>query len=54
MTNQLQTTAGDDEANTAKCHYTGFPVETPNDVEVSISRHVVLKKIADGETRLTD
>lgn len=41
-------------SQTATCHYTGRPVETPNDVDVSISRGVVLEKIANGETRLTE
>ncbi|WP_164722061.1 hypothetical protein [Haloterrigena salifodinae] len=40
--------------NSAVCYYTGRPVETPNDVDVSISRGAVLEKISDGETRLAE
>lgn len=36
----------------ARCAYTGKPVETKNDVEVSISREAVIAKISNGETRL--
>lgn len=38
----------------AKCAYTGKPVDTPNDVEVSISREAVIEKIRAGKTRLSD
>lgn len=37
----------------ATCAYTGDPVPTPNEVDVSISREAVLEKIRSGETRLS-
>lgn len=50
----MQKTDEADEAYTAECHYTQRPVETPNAVDVSISREAAIQKIIDGETRLTE
>ncbi len=54
MNSRLEDTEKSGETHTAKCYYTGLQVETPNDVDTSISRHAVLKKIANGKTRLTE
>ncbi|MFB1066475.1 hypothetical protein [Natrinema sp. H-ect4] len=42
----------DSEDDVARCHYTGKPVETTNDVSVSISREAAISMIVNGDTRL--
>jgi len=42
-----------EDADVAKCAYTGDSVATPNDVDASISREAVIEKIQNGETRLS-